>query len=263
MSPSQRARVDTATREQLVAEIRDQLTRLGAPRLQLLLIVILSGTAAFLVSAAGLQLGVVSMALRYAMATVAGYLAFVALLRVWIAWQRGSSPDLDLPVEYLDVDIEVPQFDTARDSEFFAGGRSGGAGATVDGAGLDAGATRTKRALPRRERSFDPSLDLNDLWPVLLAVACALAGFLAVVYVVWTAPLLLAEVALDGAVFAAVYRRLHERDAAHWVVTTLRRTWLVAALLVLFAAGCGFAFERIAPGAQSIGGVVRAVMYAR
>src|SRR5687768_8293022 len=164
-----RVRADPATREQLVAEIRDRLTRLGAPRLQLLLIVILSGTAAFLVSVAGLRVGVVSMALRYAMATVAGYLAFVALLRVWIAWQRGSSPDLDLPVEHLDVDIDVPRSDTAGDSDFFAGGRSGGAGATSDGsAGFDTGAIRTKRPLPRRERSFDPSLDLDDLWPVLI-----------------------------------------------------------------------------------------------
>ena len=114
------------------------------------------------------------------------------------------------------------------------------------------------RALPRGESRFDPSLDAGDLWPVLLALVCALGGLLAVAYVIWTAPLLLAEVALDGAVFAAVYRRLHARDAAHWAATTVRRTWMLAVILVLFAAGCGFAFEQIAPDARSIGDVLRA-----
>ena len=58
-------RTDPAPREQLVAEIRDRLARLGAPRLQLLLILLLAGIAAFLASVAGLWLGVASMTVHH------------------------------------------------------------------------------------------------------------------------------------------------------------------------------------------------------
>lgn len=183
-------------REQLVAEIRDRLTRFGAPRLQLLLIVVLAGTAAFLASVAGLRLGVTSMAVRYPVATVAGYLTFIALLRAWIAWQRRSCPDSDLDQGLLDVDLDVPRFGRpggSGDARFYAGGRSGGGGAAADLGGVE----------------------------------------------------------------GDVYRRLHARDAAHWAVTTVRRTWRLAAILVLLAAIGGYAFDQAAPGARSIGGVVR------
>lgn len=249
---------DTAPREQLVAEIRDRLARLGAPRLQILLIVVLAGLAAFLTSVAGLWLGAASMTVRYALAAVAGYLMFIALVRAWIAWQRGSWPDIDIGSDFLDIDLPVPRSAPPADAHLFAGGRSGGGGAAADLAGVRDGPP------PARAGSkVASSLDLDELWPVLLALACALGGLLTVVYVVWTAPLLLAEVALDGAVFGAVYRRLRARDASHWAATTVRRTWMPAAILVLFAAGCGFAFEQIAPDAQSIGGVVRALLSER
>lgn len=246
---------ESAPREQLVDDIRDRLARLGAPRLQILLILVLAGIAAFLASVAGLWLGVASMTVRYAIATSAGYLAFVALLRAWIAWQRGSWLDVDIGSDLLDIDIPVPRSAPPPDAHLFAGGRSGGGGGATDLAGVRDGPP------PARVGSkVASSLDLDELWPVLLALACILGGLLAIVYVVWIAPLLLAEVALDGAVFAAVYRRLRARDAAHWTATTIRRTWIAAVAVVLFAAGCGFAFEQIAPEAQSIGGVVRAFM---
>ena len=91
----------------------------------------------------------------------------------------------------------------------------------------------------------------------MVAAVCAVGGLIAILYLVYTAPLLLAEVALDGAVVATLYRRMRRADAAHWAATTLRRTWMAAVVLVITATGVGFAFELIAPGADSIGGVIR------
>ena len=107
--------VRPAPREQLVLEIRGRLARLGEPRLQLLLILVLAGTAAFLASVAGLWLGVASMPLRYAIATVAGYVTFLALLRAWIAWQRGSWPDFDVGPDLLEIDLSVRDIKTSAD----------------------------------------------------------------------------------------------------------------------------------------------------
>jgi hypothetical protein len=80
--------------------MRRRLASRSYPRLLVLLIVVLSGLAAFLVSAGTLQLGVTQMGLRYFGAMLVGYLTFLLLLRVWIAYERrdwhieGDLPDV-------------------------------------------------------------------------------------------------------------------------------------------------------------------------
>jgi hypothetical protein len=215
-------------REELVEVVRHRLSSTGAPRLELSLILLLAGTAAFLTSVLALGLGWTSMAGRYALAAAAGYLAFIALVRLWIAWKRGGCPDIDFdPGIGPDfIDLPLPRRLPAADAPRF-------------NLGLD--------------------LDTDELWFVVLALACALGGLLTIGYIVSVAPLLLAEVALDAALFTAVYRRLHERDASHWAATTLRRTAIPAMVLIVFVGLAGFALEQVAPDAQSIGGVVDAL----
>ena len=75
-------------RDELVGRLRIRLTRQGSPRFQLLVIVVLAGSAAFLVSAVALRLGLASMTVRYALAAACGYLAFIALIRTWIVGGR-------------------------------------------------------------------------------------------------------------------------------------------------------------------------------
>jgi hypothetical protein len=99
--------------------------------------------------------------------------------------------------------------------------------------------------------------DADDLWPVVVAAVCVLGGAIAIAYVIYAAPLLLAEVALDAAVVSALYRRLRKQDTSHWTITVLRRTWIPAVVLLIFAAVGGAMLERIAPEAHSIGGVIR------
>ena len=102
----------------------------------------------------------------------------------------------------------------------------------------------------------DVSIDLDDAWWLVVAGLLALGGALAIGYVVYIAPVLLAEVALDAALVTAVYRRLRPHDAQHWAIGVLRQTWVPAVLLVLFLAGMGAALQQVAPEARSIGGVV-------
>ena len=61
------------------------------------------------------------------------------------------------------------------------------------------------------------------LVPLVIAGA-VLIGLGATVSVLYNAPALLAEVMLDGAIAAAVYRRIRTRSAEHWSygVTTVR-----------------------------------------
>jgi len=194
-------------------------------------LLLVAGGAAFLCSAWALHAGLESMARRYALSAAGGYLVFLVLIRAWIAVRRGWSPDVD---EY-DV----------RDILDFADGSS------ADAPGSAHGVAETSFD------GFDLSLDPGELWWLAVAILAAVAGLLAVAFVVYSAPVLLAEVALDAALVGAVYRKLRREDQGYWATTALRRTWGSAAVLVTFMAVCGFALERFAPEAVSIGEVFR------
>jgi hypothetical protein len=103
------------------------------------------------------------------------------------------------------------------------------------------------------------SLDADELWLAVLALALALGGLCAAAYVIYTAPLLLAELALDAALVSAVYRRVRRRDARHWSRGVLRRTWLPALLLVASFWLVGLALSSAAPEARSVGEALAAL----
>jgi hypothetical protein len=256
-----------ASRHELVARVRDRLLTRGAPRLQLSGIVILSGCAAFIASVVSLRLGLDSMAMRYPLAVVCGYLAFLVLIRSWIAWQRRSvvteardtAIDVASNVDLMDVSLPT-RVPTPSAASLFTGGRSGGAGGGAHWAGAYSAPSHAASAAPK---GLGFSLDLDELWFVVVAAACAIGGLLVIVYVIYTAPVLLAEVAIDAAVVSAVYRRLRREDTSHWVLTVVRHTWLQALALVVFAAVAGYALQRVAPEARSIGGVVRTLAQSR
>jgi hypothetical protein len=263
-----------ATRDALVSEIRDRLTRTDSPRLTVLIILALAGGAAFLTSFVCLSIGLDSMANRYAFASIAGYLAFVALIRGWIAIRRGSwdptdPADLINPFDVVDV---VDVADTAARGasrgaqavRSFAGGRSGGGGG--GSSWMSEPVERAACARPAPSVASDAvkgvggSLDLDDGIFIVIAILAALGGVVCVFYVIYIAPLLLAEVALDAALVSAAYRRLRKEDVGHWTGAVFRRTWIPAVVLVIFMFVAGFAAQQFAPDARSIGGVIRALV---
>ena len=107
---------------------------------------------------------------------------------------------------------------------------------------------------------FDFGLDLEEAWFVLLAIVCALGGLIAIAYVVYIAPLLLAEVVLDAVLVSTMYRRLRREDIRWWAASVFRRTCVPAMILTIFMGATGWALQQIAPDARSIGGVVRELL---
>jgi hypothetical protein len=183
------------------------------------------------------------------------------LIRCWIAWQRmesGRDAPLDAVADALQLtdlaDLKVPVGSGSAPLPF-AGGSSGGGGGGTSWAGLSP--PRLSGATPARGIGFD--LDVDELWPLILAAICALGGLVAIVYVIYAAPVLLAEIALDAAVMSTLYTRLKKRDTSHWATTVIRRTWLPALALFVFAALGGYALDQIDPDARSIGAVFRAL----
>jgi uncharacterized membrane protein YgcG len=226
------------------ARLRERLLAESFPRAQMLAILSLAGVAAFLCSALLLRFGIAGMPARYCVAAAVGYGSFLALVRVWISWQRGRwNPDFELP-------------DTG------AGGGSGAASFEGGGGSFGGGGANASFGPPAAEPSSGTSLDfvpdVDDAWPIALAVAAALAGAIALGFVVWASPILFAEVLLDAAVVGAVYRRARRRSRRHWLRGVVARTWLPAAALCAFVALAGFVLQTSAPEAESLGAVLRA-----
>jgi len=92
------------------------------------------------------------------------------------------------------------------------------------------------------------------IW-VIVAVAAAFAGIVAIGYVIYVAPTLLAEAAVNAAVAGKVYQGMKRRDTTHWTAHVVRHTIVSAVVVILSAVAAGYALQRIAPEAQSIGGV--------
>ena len=215
--------------------MRARLIATGFPRFVILLILVVAGLTAFGFSALALNAGVDDMAVRYFVATMVGYAVFLLLIRVWIALRRSKADIADVPdISHLPSDGEV-----------FGGGRSGGAGATESWG--QAAESVTGIDAP----------DADEAWPLVLAAVVLLGGVLAMLYVVYLAPVLLAEVALDAALVTGIYRKLRKKDAGHWLGSAVRHTWLPATIAGVCIAFAGLVLQWAQPTARSIGDVFR------
>lgn len=239
-------------RATLVKRMRVHLERFCYPRVELSVLIVLSGLSAFLVSFALLRAGVHSMPLRYGLAGAAGYLAFLGFVRLWIVWNqtRPSLLDVDVDpgrlVDAFDGGVSLPR--GGGGPSFFAGGRSGGGGASSSwgASGRSAGGSSW--------------LDADDsLFFIILAFAAAVGSLLTIFYVIYLAPALLAEVLVDAVIIATISKRVARADRRDWTATLIRRTCVPALLLISFLVVGGWALQRLAPDARSIGPAIEAI----
>ena len=234
------------TRSHAILHFKRRLEQDSFPRVQMSLIVGLTGAAGLLFSFIMLELGVTSMALRYPLALLMAYGVFLVLLWLWL---RTRAEDY----------VDIPDFSGSGSSgsgdcsPVFEGGGGhfggGGASGSFDGpAGSDAS--------PLSD-AIGAVGDTDELAIPLIAVAFTLGLALASLYVVYLAPMLFAELLVDGALTYALYRRIKAADSPHWVESAVRRTALPFALTAVFVSVTGAAMEAWAPGAQSIGEVMQ------
>jgi len=248
-------------RLQEIQRTRLKLERDGFPRVQMFLLVMLTGAAGFLASYLMLQAGVHQMWLRYLAAVCIAYLMFLLLLWLWL---RTSAED------YVDLSNLVP---SGPDSGHCRSARSTaethsaddvpfkGKGGEADGGGASGWfdtqddmpiADDTSNAVGDALGAAAEAEELAIPLVVLVLVGAALFSSLLVVY---SAPLLFAELLVDGVLAASLYKRLRRIERRHWLQSAVRRTLLPFALTAVFAAASGFAMALYAPGAVSIGGV--------
>lgn len=262
------------SREELVEKVRKRLERYGLPRLQMSVLLALTGATGFLSSFVLMKLGVHSMALRYPVSVALAYGVFLLLLRVWLRLQR-ERWSLDIPdvggVGEAVLDGAGGLVRGAGRVVQGGGGNFGGAGASVE---FEAPAVPMALSQPSPVPAatasggggggggFDFDLDLGEggcfVVAAILLIAAATVG--AVVWVLWTAPILLAEVLVDGVVMTGLYRRLkHGPEPGHWLTGAIRRTWIPAVVVALLFSVAGHFLQKAVPEASSIGAAWKAV----
>jgi hypothetical protein len=220
------------------------------PRLQIMIILGLTGVAAFLTSAVLLRLGATQMVVRYPIAIAAAYGVFIMLIGLWLWLQRNDSDMLDAAGEVLDStdwggggrispsggSVNLVSDMTASPVPPVSGGSGGGGGGggpSFDIVGID--------------------VDLDDAIWVVLAIVVLIAGLLAILYIVYIAPILLTEVLVDGLLAAGLYKTVKGVEGRYWMTTVLRKTAIPAILALIFFSIAGFCIQKIAPEASSIG----------
>ena len=235
-----------------------RLEREGHPRLAMALIVAIAAASGLLVSYSLLRAGVTAMWLRYLVAVALAYLTFLGLLWLWL---RTRARD------YTETPDPLPWNGPAQDSHPVPGfggqgGESGGGGAsssfdepTMPAALHGEGDESFSVAASAAAETASESEDLVGPTVVVIALAL-LASLLSTFWIIYSAPWFLAELLVDSALAATLYRALRPRGPGHWLRTAVRRTlppFLIVAALVTLA---GWLMALYAPGARSIGDVL-------
>ena len=269
-----------AARELNAKQVEQRLLATSFPRLHMMLILSLAALSTFLSSALLVRCGLASMGVRYALAVVGGYLAFLSLVRVWIAYQTRNwsfgrrEPEAK---HSFDDHVDLPDLSALGDPAFSSesafsgaegalgggggGGSFGGGGGAFGGGGAsdsfdvdvvagasDIGASDALEAVG----------DADEAWLILIAVIALLGGLVALGFVVYSSPVLFAEVLLDVAVLGAVYKKNKRHERSHWAAGVLGRTYKPTLVLAVFAAIFGFAMQSTAPKETTLGAVLRA-----
>ncbi len=234
------------------------------PRLHMVLILSLAAVGAFLSSATLVALGMNSMGGRYALAVVGGYLFFLSFVRVWIAYQtrnwsfgRHKQRDYNGSLDIGNVDLPdlsaLGDLAGSADAVFTGGGGAfggGGASGSFDVGSSSGGSSSS--ALDGVGGGDGEGI------AILIAVVALAGGLIALGFVVYSSPIMLAEVLLDVAVVGAIYRKNQRHQRGHWAAGVLGRTYKPALVLAVFAAIFGFAIQSLAPEHHTLGSVLEA-----
>jgi hypothetical protein len=254
------------------------------------LLLTISGGVAFLVAFGLLHAGIVSMAARYGVAAIVGYVLLLCMFRFWL-WavvrriarveQESDNAVGDIIADVLS-DVPLPDIDSAEAPLGGGGGFGGAGGGSSWGGGhspaAEHGLQASRHAIRTSPRShvfsahhvgsesssggdggFDIGIDidLDDGWIIVIPIIAAVAIGAVVIGVVWTAPTLFAELLLDALVGAGIYRGLRRWETSYWLESAVRRTRWAAAAVIFIAITTGYLIQHFAPGTVSIGDLWR------
>ena len=231
-------------RKQLTKErVKAWLERNFFLRLHMFLILSATIGSGLLATKVLLKIGVNSLALRYALAVCAAYLAFLILIRIWLFYVRMARGGVDFSADGVDWALRTWQPDgTTGGGEFGGGGASGS---------WEGGAAPVKSGGGGKS-SFSFDLGGDEGVVVVLFVVLVLSLLVIGIYIIYTAPVMLSEAAFEAALAAALVRGAKKIQRPGWMGVVWRATiWPFIIVLVLSTA-LGYAAHRYCPKAKKL-----------
>ena len=230
---------------------------------------IVTGTflAGLLASRILMALRVDHLAIRYAIAVVAGYLTFLVLIRLWLwyvgvraQWQLDPDPEAVDFLSHLSFDPPAGGADLAgvdlAGGAFGGGGATGSWEATPDVSWSPPASIQPSGASPSGPSGCGFDLDLDAAVVIVAFVTALLTLFIAGGYVIYAAPSILADAAVEAALAAVLARRAKKIDRPTWVGSLLAATLVPAFAVLLFSVIFGAVVEHYCPEANRLRDVV-------
>lgn len=235
-------------RGQEIQKVRSSLERDGFPRLQMSLLVVLTGISGFIASFILLHVGLVEMWSRYLAAFGFAYLTFLLLLWIWLRTRAEDYSGVDIPSGGSSSSGGHAGSCSGHGGHFGGGGASESFAAPLDSAAA-AESGPVGEALGAVAEAGELAIPLVV---IVLVVALLLSSF----FMIYSAPTLFAELLVDGALSASLYHRLRGIETKHWLETAVSRTVWPFVLTAVVVSATGWVMTQYAPEAHSIGDVI-------
>ena len=199
-----------------------------------------------------LEAGLASVLIRYPLCVLAAYGIFVGLIRLWVfyvslSYRRPRLPDDDFGMTDWAEDL-LENRGSGVDVRF-GGGDSGGAGASDAWNSAEAAPVRPSGG--SKFPSLGGSID-DDFWIVILVIALVVGIFGAGAYVIYIAPQMLPEVALNALLAPALARAAKKAEAEGWLTSVVRSTWIPAAIVLLLTVALAAGVRYHCPSASKL-----------
>lgn len=249
----------------------------GSPRMVMSLMLASTIGCGFITSISLHRIGLSAPIVRYPVAVLAGWAAFLALVSVWVWWLRRENVRADERAGAARNSVRggdsslgwsggggsggsSGSSSSGGSAWSGGGGRFGGGGASesfaegpADGmaSGLVSGGASGGGKSSGWGIDFDGDGEFVVLLIGIIVVAAALFGV--VFYAVYSAPTFFAELLVDGGVGTWLYKRADVANRPDWLSTAVRRSvWPVVILLAMFIA-LALTMRHVAPGATTLG----------
>lgn len=198
--------------------------------------------------------------LRYAIAVLFAYGAFLLLVKVWLfylgvrAKRERARLSIDCPVDMLDAVCHLGDFgDVAESAIEEAGGRFGGGGSSGSWAEPPSSSSLSVSAPSGGGGGGGGGFDLDiDDGVLLLAIAVVVAIVVACVYLIYAAPAILSEAAFEAALGAALLKKAKNAASGNWVGSIVKSTVLPFLVIAALSTTLGWYAQSKCPSATRL-----------
>lgn len=253
------------SKQDLVNTIRDRLQSEGYPRLQVMLIVLLCFGISFLSSFVLFKVGITLMWVRYLLSMSLAYAVFLVLIWYWARKILKTQEENQRIKErdnggWSDLNIFPTSEGQSPDDVFASGGggeaTGGGAGGSWDDPVNNSDIGGFSDALP--DVSIDVDIDVGEAGIVILPVVIigVLIISFSVVSVIYSAPILLAEVIVDVFLASMAAKFLEQQKRKYWLETAFKKTIIPFLVTLLVVVGVAFWLGYLFPNLHTIGQLI-------